>query len=69
MSQRATPPFRADHVGSLLRPLELARVRRGWQARDVPEDAFRAVETAAIREVVSGQLATAGGRGRLLDPG
>ena len=55
MSQRATPPFRADHVGSLLRPPELARARRGWQAGDVPEDTFRAVETAAMRDVVSGQ--------------
>ena len=30
MSQRTTPPFRADHVGSLLRPKSLleARARR-----------------------------------------
>ena len=27
MAQRTTPPFRADHVGSLLRPAELAEAR------------------------------------------
>ena len=27
MTQRTTPPFRADHVGSLLRPAELAEAR------------------------------------------
>ena len=32
MTQRATPPFRADHVGSLLRraALKEARTPRAW---------------------------------------
>ena len=55
MSQRTKPPFRADHVGSLLRPPDLADARRRWQAGDMPEDDFRAVERAAIRHVVEGQ--------------
>ena len=52
MSQRTIPPFRADHVGSLLRPPDLADARRRWQAGDMSEDDFRAVERAAIRHVV-----------------
>ena len=55
MSQREKPPFRADHVGSLLRPQELAAARRRWQGGEMPEAAFRAVEARAIRDVVAGQ--------------
>ena len=55
MSQRKKPPFRADHVGSLLRPQELAAARRRWQDGEMPEAAFRAVEARAIRDVVAGQ--------------
>ena len=55
MSQRTVPPFRADHVGSLLRPPELAGARRRWQGGEMPEAEFRAVEMQAIRDVVAGQ--------------
>ncbi len=55
MSRRVKPPFRADHVGSLLRPPTLADARRRWQAGEMPEDDFRAVEAQAIRDVVAGQ--------------
>ena len=50
MSQRDTPPFRADHVGSLLRPATCsrhARKRGGCLA-----DELRAIEDEAIRDVV-----------------
>jgi 5-methyltetrahydropteroyltriglutamate--homocysteine methyltransferase len=52
MPERTAPPFRADHVGSLLRP---PRLREARAARD--RDAFSAAELArieddAIREVV-----------------
>jgi 5-methyltetrahydropteroyltriglutamate--homocysteine methyltransferase len=45
MAPRATPPFRADHVGSLLRPPELLRARDEGAAnlREVEDDAIRAV--------------------------
>ncbi|MCW2567266.1 MAG: 5-methyltetrahydropteroyltriglutamate--homocysteine S-methyltransferase [Mycobacterium sp.] len=52
MSPRQTPPFRADHVGSLLRPEELLAARARHAAGDLPADELRAVEDDSIREVV-----------------
>src|SRR6266700_2271720 len=46
----ATPPFRADHVGSLLRPPELLRARAERDAGRISAEELRAVEDAAIRE-------------------
>ena len=54
MSQRTTPPFRADHVGSLLRPPELLAGPRASapQGRIAPSE-LREVEDSAIRDVVA----------------
>jgi 5-methyltetrahydropteroyltriglutamate--homocysteine methyltransferase len=52
---RTTPPFRADHVGSLLRPPELLRAREDFAAGRVTADELRAAEDGAIREVVGMQ--------------
>jgi 5-methyltetrahydropteroyltriglutamate--homocysteine methyltransferase len=52
MAQRDTPPFRADHVGSLLRPPELLRAREEHQAGRIGDDELRAAEDAAIRDAV-----------------
>src|SRR6266513_6051582 len=52
---RTTPPFRADHVGSLLRPQRLLDAREKFAAGDLPADALRAVEDDAIRDVVGMQ--------------
>jgi len=49
------PPFRADHVGSLLRPASLLRAREEFAAGKLPADELRAVEDAAIAEVVRRQ--------------
>ncbi len=46
------PPFRADHVGSLLRPPELLRARSEHQAGRISAEELRRVEDAAIRDVV-----------------
>jgi methionine synthase II (cobalamin-independent) len=46
------PPFRADHVGSLLRPPELLRARAEHQAGRLSDGELRAAEDAAIREAV-----------------
>ena len=35
------PPFRADHVGSLLRPKDLQAARAAWKAGTMPMDALR----------------------------
>src|ERR1700693_4403689 len=54
MPARTPPPFRADHVGSLLRPKELQAARAAWKAGTMTHDALREVEdrciTAAIRK-------------------
>jgi 5-methyltetrahydropteroyltriglutamate--homocysteine methyltransferase len=49
------PPFRADHVGSLLRPPELLRAREEAAAGKITADDLRAAEDTAIREVVRKQ--------------
>jgi len=46
------PPFRADHVGSLLRPAELLRARDDFAAGGITAGRLREVEDAAIREVI-----------------
>ncbi|BCB77167.1 5-methyltetrahydropteroyltriglutamate--homocysteine S-methyltransferase [Phytohabitans flavus] len=52
MDQRNRPPFRADHVGSLLRPAALLRAREDRAAGRITAEQLRAVEDDAITEVV-----------------
>ena len=52
MSDLSGPPFRADHVGSLLRPAELLRARAEHQAGRISAEELRRVEDAAIRDAV-----------------
>ena len=52
MSGRTSPPFRADHVGSLLRPPALLRAREQRAAGDISGEDLRAVEDGAIRVAV-----------------
>jgi 5-methyltetrahydropteroyltriglutamate--homocysteine methyltransferase len=51
-SWRDTPPFRADHVGSLLRPPELLDARARHAAGEIDADALREVEDRSVAEVV-----------------
>jgi 5-methyltetrahydropteroyltriglutamate--homocysteine methyltransferase len=46
------PPFRADHVGSLLRPPALTQARADHKAGRIDAAALRAAEDQAIRDVV-----------------
>ncbi|HKI92051.1 MAG TPA: 5-methyltetrahydropteroyltriglutamate--homocysteine S-methyltransferase, partial [Gaiellaceae bacterium] len=55
MAPRATPPFRADHVGSLLRPPELLQAREDFAAGRIDPIELRRLEDAAVREVVQMQ--------------
>jgi len=48
-------PFRADHVGSLLRPAELLQARERRERNEITDAALRAVEDRCIREVVKMQ--------------
>ena len=52
---RTTPPFRADHVGSLLRPPELLAERERFAAGEIDAEELRAVEDDAIRDAVAMQ--------------
>jgi 5-methyltetrahydropteroyltriglutamate--homocysteine methyltransferase len=51
------PPFRADHVGSFLRPQRLKDARTRFQKDEITKEQLRAVEDDAIREVVKKQEA------------
>jgi 5-methyltetrahydropteroyltriglutamate--homocysteine methyltransferase len=55
MAQRITPPFRADHVGSFLRPKSLLDARERKARGEITAEALRAVEDRAIAEVVKMQ--------------
>jgi 5-methyltetrahydropteroyltriglutamate--homocysteine methyltransferase len=52
MTQRTKPPFRADHVGSFLRPPELLAARERFQKGEIRKAELRAVEDRAIAEIV-----------------
>jgi len=47
-----TPPFRADHIGSLLRPKRLREAFRKRASGEMPEVQLRAAQDEAIRDVV-----------------
>jgi 5-methyltetrahydropteroyltriglutamate--homocysteine methyltransferase len=49
---RTKPPFRADHVGSLLRPPELLQAREDFVQGRIDAGRLRAVEDDAVREAV-----------------
>ena len=50
-----SPPFRADQVGSLLRPPELREARARAKRGEIPADALRQVEDDAIRQAIARQ--------------
>jgi len=51
------PPFRADHVGSLLRPADLSEARQKWQRGELAAERLKEIEDRAIREAVTKQEA------------
>ena len=46
------PPFRAEHIGSLLRPAELIEARVQFEAGELDEEELREIEDLSIRDVV-----------------
>ena len=54
---RTLPPFRADHVGSFLRPQSVKEARLKVQEKLIGKDELRAVEDKAITELVAKQKA------------
>ena len=55
MTQRAKPPFRADHVGSFLRPKELLDARDQLAIGRISKAELHKAEDAAIRDIVKFQ--------------
>jgi len=55
MTARTTPPFRADHVGSFLRPKFLLDARERKAKGEITAGELRAVEDRAIAEIVKFQ--------------
>lgn len=54
---RARPFFRADVVGSLLRPPAIHAARVQWQKREMTLDALRDIETRGVHEALAMQKA------------
>lgn len=49
---RTRPPFRADHVGSLLRPPEVTAARRRCEAGEITSEQLRGIEDRAVADIV-----------------
>jgi len=52
MSERSKPPFRADQVGSLIRPDNVRQARKDFEAKKISEDELKKIQQAAIPGVV-----------------
>jgi 5-methyltetrahydropteroyltriglutamate--homocysteine methyltransferase len=52
---KINPPFRADQVGSLMRPQVLLEAREQYFGNQKPKEDLRSVEDAAIRDVIRKQ--------------
>jgi 5-methyltetrahydropteroyltriglutamate--homocysteine methyltransferase len=55
--QRTQPPFRADHVGSLLRPAALKEARERHAKGEIDATALKAVEDREIEGIIKKQQA------------
>ncbi|CAN5248677.1 cobalamin-independent methionine synthase II family protein [soil metagenome] len=53
--QRSTPPFRADHVGSLLRPQRVKEARAKFQKGEIPAAELLRIENLEIGRIVQKQ--------------
>ncbi|KAI9663236.1 MAG: hypothetical protein M1821_008284 [Bathelium mastoideum] len=53
MAAPRSPPFRAEHIGSLLRPEELVKLRYAVADKSASPESLPSVEEKAIREVVA----------------
>ncbi|MBI3300767.1 MAG: hypothetical protein HYZ72_01615 [Deltaproteobacteria bacterium] len=57
MTAKKDPPFRAEHIGSLLRPPELLAARRAFDEGKLSAEALRAEEDRWIKQAVALQEA------------
>src|SRR5690242_21022484 len=56
--QRTKPPFRADEVGSLLRPPKIKEARARLEKGEISADELRKIEDTEIEKVVHRQAST-----------
>ena len=47
------PPFRAEHVGSLLRPTALRQAFRSYNGGNISKEEFTAIQDEAVRNAVA----------------
>ena len=52
MAENTRPPFRADHVGSLLRPEKVLQARAEFASGDISAEQLTQAEDAAIRDII-----------------
>ena len=52
MNASVTPPFRAEHIGSLLRPTALLALRQQHERGEIDRERLRAAEDAAIADAI-----------------
>jgi 5-methyltetrahydropteroyltriglutamate--homocysteine methyltransferase len=55
MADTTRPPFRADHVGSLLRPKEVLQARDEFASGEIDAEQLAQIEDEAIREIIRRQ--------------
>lgn len=55
MTERSKPPFRAEHVGSFVRPERLRAAREAWAQGRLPHAELAALEDECIRDIVAMQ--------------
>jgi len=55
MAPKQTPPFRAEHIGSLLRPDYLLEARKKFDRKEVTQEQLRELEDQAIVGAVNMQ--------------
>jgi len=55
MTRRQRPPFRADHVGSLLRTKPLKEARARQERNEISADEFKAIEDREIATIIKRQ--------------
>jgi len=52
-NRKGQPPFRADHIGSLLRPAKLRQAFKDHAAKRLDDAAFAQIQDQCIREVIA----------------
>ena len=50
------PPFRAEHLGSLLRPENLLKTRSAVDKGEAKEEELSKIEDGAVKDIVDAQL-------------